>query len=446
MRGRRALEALNFFVADVQAGIGPFLGVFLQARGWGADQIGTVMTIGGIAGMLATSPAGALVDATRHKRSLVLVAGVMTMLASGLLWMSHGYWMVAASQVATAITGAAIGPALAGMTLGMVRQHGFDRQFGRNQVANHAGNVVAAALSGWLGWRYGFGAVFMLSALFGLFSIVAVASIPGDAIDHEAARGAGASANTGERKHDAPEHDAPEHDAPEQDAAEQDTPESAPAHTPASGFRVLLQSRPLLLLAAALGLFHLGNAAMLPLYGLAIVAAHQGEPSAFTAQTIVIAQLVMVAAAMLATRLIRWRGYWWVILVTFLALPLRGLIAASVMHAWGVWPVQALDGIGAGLQSVAVPALVVRLLEGSGRVNVGQGVVMTVQAAGAALSPALGGILAHRFGYPAAFIALGAISTGSLVLWLGFGASLRHACAADGAAARGPAGATSPAA
>jgi MFS family permease len=418
VKGRRALEALNFFVADVQAGIGPFLGVFLQARGWGADQIGTVMTIGGIAGMLATSPAGALVDATRHKRSLVVIAGLMTMLASGLLWISHVYWMVAASQVATAITGAAIGPALAGMTLGMVRQHGFDRQFGRNQVAHHGGNVVAAALSGWLGWRYGFGAVFVLSALFGLLSIVAVSSIPADAIDHDVARGADAKAPAGE---------------------------PAAAGAPVSGLRVLLQSRPLLLLAAALGLFHLGNAAMLPLYGLAIVAAHQGEPSAFTAQTIVIAQLVMVAAAMLATRLIRWRGYWWVILLTFLALPVRGLIAASVIHAWGVWPVQALDGIGAGLQSVAVPALVVRLLEGSGRVNVGQGVVMTVQAAGAALSPALGGILAHRFGYPAAFIALGAVSTGSLVLWLSFGATLRHACAADGGAARNAVEAASPA-
>jgi MFS family permease len=142
----------------------------------------------------------------------------------------------------------------------------------------------------------------------------------------------------------------------------------------------------------------------------------------------VIAQLVMVVAALYAYRLIRWRGHWWVILITFLALPLRGLVAASVIRQWGVWPVQVLDGIGAGLQSVAVPALVVRLLEGTGRVNAGQGIVMTVQGGGAALSPALAGILAHRFGYPMAFITLGAISTGSLLLWLGFGTSLRHVC------------------
>ena len=77
-KATRPLEALNFFMADVQAGIGPFLGVFLQARGWGTDLIGTVMTIGGVAGMLATSPAGALVDATRHKRAVIFVAGVMT--------------------------------------------------------------------------------------------------------------------------------------------------------------------------------------------------------------------------------------------------------------------------------------------------------------------------------------------------------------------------------
>lgn len=392
-----ALEALNFFVADVQAGIGPFLGVFLQARGWNPEAIGTVMALGGIAGMLATSPAGALVDATHHKRGIIIAAGVMTTLASLVLWVSHEYWMVAASQVLTAVTGAAIGPAVAGVTLGIVRERGFDRQFGRNQVANHAGNVVGAALSGWLGWRYGFGAVFALAGCFGALTVISTLLIRRDAIDHDSARGLATAA-------------------------------SPHAHEPASGWRVLLTCRPLLLLSAALAIFHLGNAAMLPLYGLAVVAAHKADPSAFTAQTIVIAQLVMVVAACFANRLIQRIGYWGVILVTFLALPLRGVVAAFFVTPWGVWPVQALDGIGAGLQSVAVPALVVHLLQGTGRVNVGQGMVMTVQGVGAALSPALGGVLAQRFGFAPAFFVLGAVSTGSLALWLLFGTSLKKAC------------------
>jgi MFS family permease len=361
MNPQYALEGLNFFMADVQAGIGPFLGVFLQAQGWHPEAIGTVMTLGGIAGMLATSPAGALVDATHHKRGIIVIAGVMTTLASLVLWLSHSYWIVAASQICTAVTGAALGPAVAGVTLGIVREKGFDRQFGRNQVANHAGNVVGAALSGWLGWRYGFGAVFVLAGVFGILTVIATLLIRRDAIDHDSARGLAGSASN--------------------------------EHEHASGFRVLLTCRPLLLLAAALAMFHLGNAAMLPLYGLAVVAEHQGDPSAFTAQTIVVAQLVMVAAAYFANRLIQRIGYWGVMLITFLALPLRGVVAAMFIGAWGVWPVQALDGIGAGLQSVAVPALVVRLLRGTGRVNVGQGVVMTVQGLGAALSPALGGVL-----------------------------------------------------
>ncbi|WP_051481430.1 MFS transporter [Paraburkholderia nodosa] len=400
MKPARALEALNFFMADVQAGVGPFIGVLLLDRGWSAGTIGTVMTLGGIAGMIAASPAGALVDATTHKRAVIIVAGAITTLGSLALWVSHGFWSVAASQIVAAVTGALLGPAVAGITLGIVRQRGFDRQFGRNQVANHGGNVAGAALSGWLGWRFGLGAVFVLAAVFGALMILSVLLIPGSAIDHDCARGLDTSTQPRDDRH-------------------------------ASGLAILFHSRPLLLLAASLALFHLGNAAMLPLYGMAIVAAHQGDPGAFTAKTIVIAQLVMVAAAWLAPRLILRCGYWWVMLITYFALPVRGMVAAALLNAWGVWPVQVLDGVGAGLQSVVVPALVVRLLQGSGRVNVGQGVVMTVQGIGAALSPALGGLLAQRLGYASAFFALGAVSTGSLALWLGFGHAVRHACRAE---------------
>jgi len=396
-RVRIPLEALNFFMADMQAGIGPFLGVFLQMHGWGAVAIGSVMTLGGVAGMIVTTPAGVLVDATHHKRVYVIASGLATLLASASIWISQSYGAVAASQIATAIAGAAIGPAVAGMTLGIARQNGFNRQNGRNQAFNHAGNMIGAALSGWLGWRFGFIAVFWLAALFGALSILSVLLIPADAIDDRAARGSRNEADHG--------------------------------HEQVKGFAVLFETKPLLVLAGALALFHLGNAAMLPLYGLAVVAAHEGDPTIFVAMTIVVAQAVMIATALIAMRMAEREGYWLVLFITFVALPIRGVIAAFVIKSWGVWPVQILDGIAAGLQSVAVPGMVARVLDGTGRVNAGQGAVMTVQGLGAALSPAIGGWLAQTQGYPTAFLLLGSFAAGSCALWFAFAPIVHPACA-----------------
>ena len=124
------------------------------------------------------------------------------------------------------------------MTLGIVRKEGFNRQNGTNQAFNHAGNMVGAALSGLLGWLYGFTAVVLLAALFGVLSILSVLMISAGAIDDAAARGMKEDDDGGAR---------------------------------ASGFAVLVECKPLLVLAAALACFHLGNGAMLPLYGLAVV-------------------------------------------------------------------------------------------------------------------------------------------------------------------------------
>ena len=395
-RAKGALEALNFFMADMQAGIGPFLGVFLQQRGWATGAIGLVMTLGGVAGMAVTAPAGALVDATTRKRTYVILSGLFTVLASGLIWVSQSFWVIATSQVATAIAGAAIGPAVAGITLGIARQRGFNRQNGRNQAFNHAGNMIGAGLSGLLGWKFGFIAIFWLAAAFGLLSVVSVMLIPAKAIDHRAARG---------------------------------LEEASGGDDQAKGWKVLLECKPLLVLAGALGLFHLGNGAMLPLFGMAVASSHKGDPALMVAMTIVVAQAVMILAALFAMMLAERRGYWLVLLITFIALPIRGLVAASAIHGWGIYPVQILDGVGAGLQSVALPGLVARMLAGTGRVNVGQGAVMTVQGTGAALSPALGGAIAQVVGYRIAFIALGGFALGSLLLWLMFRSLLKPACA-----------------
>jgi MFS family permease len=382
-RSLAALGALNFFMADVRDGLGPFLGVYLQAHDWSPAEIGTVMTIGGLAGMAATTPAGILVDNTHAKRAIMVVAALAVISASLALLAFGGFLFTAATQIVSGIAGAIIPAAIAAITLGIVRQTGYAHQLGRNEAFNHAGNLTAAVLAGGAGYMFGLGAVFVVMAAMAVGSMIATVLIDPQDIDHREARGCSEKEGEG-----------------------------------AAGFSVLLTSKPLLVLACTCALFHLGNAAMLPLLGQALVARGAGDPSAYTGATVVVAQLAMIPMALLAARLAEKQGYWIVFVLALAALPVRGLIAAVVTGPVGLGPVQVLDGVGAGLLGVAVPGLVARILAGTGHVNAGLGAVMAAQGVGAALSPALGGVLAQRLGYSSAFLVLGGIALVALVLWV----------------------------
>jgi len=378
-------------MADMQSGIGPFVGVFLQERGWASGLIGTAMTIGNVAGMLITTPIGGFIDASRNKRTWLVIPGICVVAASAIILISQNFWAVTFSQIAQSLASAAIVPGVTGITLGIVQQKGFNQQNGRNQAFNHAGNMVGAALSGYLGWKYGYAAVFVLAAAFGAIAIACVLLIPAKSIDDRASRG----------------------------SKEQD-PDSPP-----DGLTMLLRHKPLLVLALALAIFHLGNAAIVPLYGLAAVAEGQANGPSFVATTIVVAQGVMVVTSLIAMKVASKRNYWPVILVSFLFLPIRGVLAFFLEGWWGVVPVQVLDGIGTGLQTVAVPGMVARSLNGTGRINLGQGAVITVQGVGASLSPALGGWIAEWIGYGPTFLLLGSFGLASMALWLAFGAHVK---------------------
>ncbi len=394
-RSLLALGALNFFVADVRDGLGPFLGVFLQSQAWSPAEIGMAMTIGGLAGVMATVPAGLMVDSTKAKRAVLMVAAIAIVVASAANYYSPDFMVTAAAQAISGIAGAVIPAAIAAITLGLVLQRGFAHQLGRNEAFNHAGNVVAALLAGGLGYLFGLGAVFAVMSVLAVAAIASTALINPADINHAAARG-----------------------SPENEVQS------------GSGFSIVLTSVPLLVLAATLLLFHLGNAAMLPLLGQAIVARGGGDPSALTGMTVIIAQLTMIPMALAAAALAERRGYWVVLLLALLALPIRGAIAAYLTSPYGLIPVQMLDGVGAGLLGVAVPGLTARILSGTGHVNAGIGIVMTLQGVGAALSPALGGEIAERFGYAAAFAALGLVATAGLVLWAAMRPLTAPACRA----------------
>jgi len=74
----RALDCLNFFLADVRGGVGPYLAIYLLSTlHWNPAQIGVVLSIMGIATLVAQTPCGALVDAIRPKRLLVVLSAAL---------------------------------------------------------------------------------------------------------------------------------------------------------------------------------------------------------------------------------------------------------------------------------------------------------------------------------------------------------------------------------
>src|SRR5580698_1241195 len=82
-RANHALDAANFFLADVRDALGPYLAIYLlTVQKWDAASIGVVMSIATVAGILAQTPAGALVDATRTKRVFVAGAALVVTVAS----------------------------------------------------------------------------------------------------------------------------------------------------------------------------------------------------------------------------------------------------------------------------------------------------------------------------------------------------------------------------
>ena len=139
---QRGLDWLNFFLADVQTGVGPFLAIYLAGYRWNEQSVGIALTVGGIVGILAQTAAGDLVDHLRSKRALI-AAGVAGLAVGALLIaLAPTFWAILSAQVLIGGTSSIFGPAVCAVSLGVVGHVAFDTRQGRNQTFNSAGNVT----------------------------------------------------------------------------------------------------------------------------------------------------------------------------------------------------------------------------------------------------------------------------------------------------------------
>lgn len=388
-QAQRPLDALNFFLADVRDGLGPYLAIYLLIeQKWDEGSIGMVMSIAGLAGIAAQTPAGALIDISKAKRGLVVAAAAVATIACLLLPLFPQFWLVAVTQAVAGASGAIFAPALAAIALGIVGPRTFAARIGRNEAFNHAGNATAALLAGGAAYFYGPVVVFWLLAAMAVASIFATLSIPAAAIDDQVARGLDKVAD-----------------------ADED------GKSKASGFEVLFTCRPLLIFAVATVLFHFSNAAMLPLVGQKLALANPALGTTLMSACIVAAQLVMVPVAIIVGKKADVWGRKPIFAVALAVLAFRGaMYPLSDSPAWLVG-VQLLDGIGAGIYGAMFPLVVADLTRGTGHFNISQGAIATAAGLGGALSTAVAGMIIMAAGYSAAFYFLAAVAAGALVLF-----------------------------
>ena len=380
VRGGRALDLVNFFIADAQTGFGPFVSVYLTSHKWTQVDIGFILTLGTVTSLVAQMPAGALVDAARNKR-VAAGWGVLGIIVAALLLAIMPLRLpVTVAQILHGAASCIVTPAIAAISLRLAGHAALGDRLGRNARFASIGSALAAAAMGATGAWFSSRMVFVLTAALCVPALGALWLI-----------------------------------GPGPHAREQTT-----SHVMDwQGLKRLFSDRRLMIFAIAVMLFHLSNAAMLPLAGSAVTMRAGQYANLIIAACIMVPQAGVALLSPWVGRSAETWGRKPVLLLGWAALPLRGLLLAVLPGAWPVVAAQAVSGISGAVFGVALPLLAADLTLGSAHFNLCMGMLGLAVYAGAAISTTLSGGIADSAGMPAAFLVLAAMGAlGCLVIWL----------------------------
>ncbi len=382
----RSLDAINFLLSDVRGALGPYLNVFLVTQQhWSQSEVGLVTSISGLLGLSVQTPIGAMIDETYAKRGVIILALAVLAMGAVVIFALPSFWPVAIANCLMAVAGDVFGPVVAALTLGLYTRKELARRMSRNSAFDHAGNVAIALIAGTVGYAFSQRAVFLLVPIFALLASLAVLTIPAAAIDNDRAR----------------------------DLDRKSGDDGIPSTI--AEYSIIFKSRPLVIFGFCVMLFHLANAALLPLVGQKLATAFPKEATAMMSACIIAAQMVMLPIALLVGRTADTWGRKPLFLVGFAVLPIRAVLYTFSDNSFWLIGVQVLDGIGAGIFGVLTPLVIADIMRGTGRYNLAQGAVATTQGIGASLSGLTAGLIVDHYGYTATFLTLGGTATVALV-------------------------------
>ena len=262
----------------------------------------------------------------------------------------------------------------------------FDRQSGKNQSFNSAGNVACALLIAGVSHLFGNRAIFITAAVLTVPTVLAIRVIRSKDIDYDLARG----------------------------GAKQVDDIEVPAR--ASVLQTLFGDRVLLVFLVCAFLFHFANAAMLPQLGEMLSHGTRATAAPFMSACIIVTQVVIMCFAPSIGRFANLHGRKPLLMVGFGVLPIRALLYALTHNTESLIAIQILDGVANAIFGVVSILVVADRTRATGRFNLVQGSLATAVGIGAALSTTFGGKLIQHFSYRISFLSLGAIAAIAFVL------------------------------
>jgi MFS family permease len=378
--GDRALDLVNFFVADVQTGFGPFVAVYLTTNKWTQVEIGFALTLGTMTSLISQLPAGVLVDSVRNKRSAASGALVGIITAALLLAIEPAKLPVLIALMLHGFASCVVTPAIAAISLHLAGHAALGERLGRNARYASIGNGLAAAVMGATGAYFSSRFVFILTAALCVPALVSLWAI-----------GAGPHARAQTTSH------------------VMDIP----------GLKRLLADRRLLIFAICVMLFHLSNAAMLPLAAAAVTMRAGHFANVIIAACIVVPQAFVALLSPWVGRAAEKFGRKRLMLLGWGALPLRGLLLAVLPGSWPLVAGQAVSGLSAAVFGVLLPLLAADLTLGTSHFNLCMGILGLALYLGAAVSTTMAGGIADAVGMEVAFVVLAGIGLlGFATVWL----------------------------
>lgn len=381
------LDGINFFLAAMQAGFGPFVAVLLADEKWTQQNIGYVLSVSGIAGLLSQLPGGELLDASRSKQFLVAVGAIVVAVSALVMALWPILPVVFAASVLQGLTGGILGPAVAAISLGLVGHTALAERLGRNQRFASVGALSATGLMGAIGYFLSYRAIFFVSAALMLPLLLAIARVR--PADIHFGRSCGQ----------------PDHHA------------STPL--PRAERLSLSRNYNLLIFAGCLFLFQFASASMMPLAAERLAYRNGTGASLIISALIILPQVVVALSAPVVGQLAQSWGRRPLLLIGFSALVIRALLFAVTVDSSLLIGIQVLDGISGSVLGVLTALIVADLTSGTGRFNLAQGFVGMVAGIGATLSTTFFGLVVVNFGSTIGFLSIAAAALSTVLLaWL----------------------------